>query len=129
MKRFPTSALAVMLSLVCGCHGTSKVENRERTVPLTRDAATADDYVTAVQTATTPAAEADAIRALRQWEVKNNFTYTIHAVRVADNAAVNEPSASGQPVSVTVTIFRGRDVVRTFSFVPKDNRNLTLLGE
>jgi hypothetical protein len=28
-----------------------------------------------------------------------------------------------------VTVFRGREPIRTFQFVTKDNRNLVLMGE
>ena len=114
-----------------GCHSTStrRVESRERSVPLQREAATADDFIAAIQAAHTAAAEADAIRKLRQWEVNNGLTYTIHTFRTYDNALVDGASVGNQPVRAQVTIFRGCEVVRTFTFIPKDNRNLALFGE
>jgi hypothetical protein len=126
--RFLPAVLA--LAVILGCHtSTTKVETREEHVPVQRDAATADDYVAAIQSARTPAQEADAIRALRQWEVRNGFTYQIHTTRVEDNAAIDNASVGAIPVRAQVTIYRGRDVVRTFSFAVKDNRNLALFGE
>jgi hypothetical protein len=115
------------VTIVSGCKSTPATP-RPESASIRREADSVDDHATAVQSARTPTEEADAIRNLRQWEVKNGLTYTISAVRVADNVPVKEPSASGQPVTVTVTIYRGRDVVKTFSFVPKDNRNLVLFG-
>jgi hypothetical protein len=114
-----------------GCHSSrsTRVESREQSVPVQRDAATADDYVAAVQSARTPAQEADAIRALRQWEVRNDFTYQIRTTRIEDNAAIESASVGAVPVRAQVTIYRGREVVRTFSFAVKDNRNLALFGE
>jgi hypothetical protein len=114
-----------------GCHSISstRVESREQSVPLQRDAATADDYVAAIQCARTPAPEADAIRALRQWEVRNGFTYQIRTTRVEDNAPIESASVGAVPVRAQVTVYRGREVVRTFSFPVKDNRNLALFGE
>lgn len=116
--------------LVFGCHtSTTRVESREQTVPVQRDAATADDYIAAIQSARTSAQEADAIRALRQWEVRNGFTYVIRTTRIEDNAPIDNASVGVQPIRAQVTIFRGREVVRTFSFPVKDNRNLALFGE
>ncbi len=82
-----------------------------------------------VQNAKTPQAEADALRRLRKHELDEGLTYTVRAVRTYDNVPVSDPSTRPDPVLVTVTIFRGRDVVRTFNFYPRDNRNLVLMGE
>jgi hypothetical protein len=121
---------ALLLALVIGCHtSTTRVESREQRVAVQRDAATADDYVAAIQAARTPAQEADAIRVLRQWEVRNGFTYEIHTTRIEDNATIDNGSVGATPVRAQVTIYRGREVVRTFSFPVKDNRNLVLFGE
>jgi hypothetical protein len=98
-------------------------------VPVQRDAVTADDYIAAIQAARTPAEEADAIRKLRQWEISNGMTYRIRTFRTEDNAVIDAASVKDQPVRAEITIYRGREVVRTFSFMPKDNRNLVLFGE
>ena len=119
---------ACLVIVFCGCKSSPGPTPRPESSSVRREADSVDDYASAVQTARTPAEEADAIRNLRQYEVKNGLTYQIQAVRVADNVPVKEPSGSGQPVTVTVTIYRGRDVAKTFSFVPKDNRNLALFG-
>ena len=121
---------ALLIALVLGCHtSTTRVESREKSVSVQGDAATADDYVAAIQSARTPAQEADAIRSLRQWEVRNGFTYQIHTTRIDDNAPIESASVGATPVRAQVTIYRGREVVRTFSFPVKDNRNLALFGE
>ena len=59
----------------------------------------------------------------------NGLTYQIQTVRIEDGAVVQDASARATPVRATVTIFRGREVVRTFNFTPRDNRNLALFGE
>jgi hypothetical protein len=119
---------AALVFVQFGCKSSPAPTPRPESSSIRHEANTLDDYAGAVQTARTPTEEADAIRNLRQYEVNNGLTYQMQAVRVADNVPVKEPSASGQPVTVTVTIYRGRDVVKTFSFVPKDNRNLLLFG-
>ena len=135
-------AIAAVVGLALGgCHSTTRTTHTTETIETTsvarpsggasvqHAAATADDYIAAVQGARTPAAEADAIRSLRQWEVRNGLTYKIQTVRIEDNALVDDASVGNQPVRAQVTIYRGREVVRTFSFTPKDNRNLVLFGE
>jgi len=124
--------LLVLSTLAGGCKSspdTGKVENREKHVAVQRDAVTADDYVMNVITAHTPAAEADAIRKLRQWEIDNGMTYTVKAYRSSDYSEIPDPSVVREPVRAEVTIYRGRDPIRSFVFQPKDNRNLALFGE
>jgi len=88
-----------------------------------------DKLVSDVQTAKTAQAEADALRQLRKYETEHGMTYATRSFRTYDNAVVADPSVSHDPVRTEVTIFRGRDTVRTFQFVPKDNRNLSVMGE
>jgi hypothetical protein len=42
---------------------------------------------------------------------------------------IDSSSTGTTPVRAEVTLFRGREVLRTFSFPVKDNRNLALFGE
>jgi hypothetical protein len=93
------------------------------------DSPTLDRLVSDVQTAQTAEAEANALRRLRQYERDNGLTYATRSFRTFDNAKVTDPSVSRDPVRTEVTIFRGRDTLRTFQFVPKDNRNLAVMGE
>src|SRR5205814_3439275 len=126
----PLLLCILSVPVLCGCHtSTTRVESREQTVPVARDSATVQDYIVAIQSAPTPAAEADAIRSLRQWEISNRMTYRIRTIRTEDNAVIDAASVKNQPFRAHVTIYRGREVVRTFSFIPKDNRNLVLFGE
>jgi hypothetical protein len=85
--------------------------------------------VSDVQTAQTAQQEAEALRRLRKYESDHGLTYATRSFRTYDNVAVDDPSVSRDPVRTEVTIFRGRDTLRTFQFVPKDNRNLSLMGE
>jgi hypothetical protein len=133
MRRFvPIVGTLVTLSTLAGCKATpdtDRVETRSKRVPVQREAVTADDYVMNVVTAPTAAAEADAIRKLRQWEIDNGMTYTVKARRSSDYSEVEDPSTVREPLRAEVTIYRGRDPVRSFVFQPRDNRNLALFGE
>lgn len=119
----------LVLVLAAGCQPTGTTRTPDERDSIRGEAATADDHVASILAAPTREAEADAIRRLRQWEVRNGLTYEIRTVRIADGEVVRDASVLSAPVRATVTIFRGREVVRTFNFTPKDNRNLVLFGE
>ena len=123
------AGLVIVVGVVVGCRTGDTPRVPDERVSVRSEAAAADDHVAAIRGAPTAAAEADAIRGLRQWEVRNGLTYQIETVRIEDGAVVKDASVSTAPVRATVTIFRGREVVRTFSFTPRDNRNLRLFGE
>jgi hypothetical protein len=88
-----------------------------------------ENEVINVMKAPTPAAEGDALNRLKAEMSSKGLTYTITTTRTYDGAAVPSASMGNQPVRAEVTIYRGRDVVRTFDFVPRDNRNLAKLGQ
>ena len=129
MHKTAAPLLAAGLLVLAGCQPNPTPRAPDERSSVRAEAATADDYVAAIQAAPTAAAEADAIRQLRRWEVRSGLTYQIQTVRIEDNAQVQGASAGNAPVRATVTIFRGREVVKTFSFTPRDNRNLALFGE
>ena len=106
MRRIPLLLLAATIVIGCKSSSTTQVERREDTTPLQHDADTLDSYVAAVQSARTPTEEADALRTLHKWMADHGFTYQVQSVRVADNVPIRQASASGQPVSTTMTIYR-----------------------
>jgi hypothetical protein len=73
--------------------------------------------------------EADAIKDLRAFLSRNDMTYTIRATRTDSDTPVEAPAMSATPVRVVMEIFRGRESLYTFAFVPRDNRNLAMLGQ
>ena len=108
---------------------TRQMDRPSYTVTVETQANDLESLVANVQTARTPQEEADALRRLRKYESDNGLTYTVRTFRTYDSAPVTDPSVRPDPVRADVTIFRGRDAVRSFSFNPKDNRNLALMGE
>ena len=134
-----TCLLSVCVLVIAGCQPK---DEGPRGAPQTMDrpsqttvivegapAASLDRLISDVQTAKTAQEEAEALRRLRKYESDHGLTYATRSFRTYDNAAVADPSVSRDPVRTEVTIFRGRDTVSTFQFVPKDNRNLAVMGE
>ena len=123
------------IAVLAGCRASAEVDpdpmppQPSESKSVQRQARTLDDFVADIQGAQTQQQEADAIRALREYERRNGLTYKIETFRTADSAPVADASTATVPVRAQITIFRGREVVRTFNFVPHDNRNLTLFGE
>src|SRR5215216_608273 len=76
---------------------------------------TLDSLIQNVQSAKSPQAEADALRALRKYETEQGMTYTVRSVNRDTGQAVAGPTVSPTPLRTEVSIFRGRDLVRTFS--------------
>ena len=42
---------------------------------------------------------------------------------------ISSSTSAPDPIRTEVTIFRGRETLRTFQFIPKDNHNLSVMGE
>jgi len=105
------------------------MERPSQTIVVETETDALGQLVSDVQTAQTAQQEAEALRRLRKYESDHGLTYATRSFRTYDNVSVNDPSVSRDPVRTEVTIFRGRDTLRTFQFVPKDNRNLSLMGE
>jgi hypothetical protein len=130
--------VSLLLVLITGCGSqttrttTTTVETRRGESvesPRTGTTATLDGLVANVQSARNAQQEADALRALRDYETQQGMTYAVRTVNRDTGEAVAGPTMSSTPLRTEVSIFRGRDLVRTFSFLPKDPRNLALLGE
>ena len=123
----------VTLSCIVGCHSSTRTETVDEThtssATVRHDADTVNDRIAAVQGAKSPVDEAEALRKLRKYETDHGLTYTVRTFRTFDGTEVPSSSLSTQPVRAQVTIFRGREVLQTFNFVPRDNRNLAILGE
>src|SRR3954468_3633536 len=136
MRLMTLAAISILFTGIgCGPHHrttTTTTETRtdgygESARPLASP--TLDSLIQNVQSAKSPQAEADALRALRKYETEQGMTYTVRSVDRDTGRAVAGPTVSSSPMRTEVSLFRGRDLVRTFSFLPKDPRNLALLGE
>jgi hypothetical protein len=137
MKHIFWSLAVVCLLFAVGCQekyegprGAPQTMDRpSQTIVIESESDALGRLISDVQTAQTAQEEGDALRRLRKYESDQGLTYATRSFRTYDNAVVNDPSVSREPVRTEVTIFRGRDTLRTFQFVPKDNKNLSLMGE
>jgi len=127
LKLFAAAVVASLLTVGCAHHDPTM--NRPADESVRAESDSVDGIARSVTAAPDAAAEADALRRLHRYAADHGLTYTVRTVRVADNVEIKSASVGGQQVTALVTLFHGRDVVRTFSFVPRDNRNLALLGE
>jgi len=83
-----------------------------------------------VTTAQTPPEESDALKRLRDYLVDEKLTYRTHITRTTDSRAIDRGASTlTGPLRVDVELSQGKQVLRTFSFIPRDNRNLVLLGQ
>ena len=119
--------LPLLATILLGCSHEHGMNRPSGSASHERDEL--GDKIRAVQQARDAAAEADAIHNLHQYESSHGLTYTVQTTRLADNVPIASASVGMTSVNATVTVYHGQQVVRTFSFVPKDNRNLALLGE
>ena len=83
-----------------------------------------------VTTAETPAEESQALTRLRDYLVDKRLTYRTHITRTTDTRPIDRGASTVTgPLRVEVEISQGTQVLRTFSFIPRDNRNLVMLGQ
>jgi len=136
------SLLMIFGLLLCGCHASASINpppKEPETVTQTTTVVHTDtlhaqsdrveDYANDVITARDSIAEASAIERLRKFERDHNLTYTVNTVRMDTGASMPAASAQGIPIRANVSVYRGQVPIYNFSFIPKDNRNLALLGE
>jgi hypothetical protein len=98
-------------------------ENRVRT-----DAENIRDYALAIQNSRDRIEEAAAIRRLNEYLGDRSLTFNVAGVRALDDGHVQTLSSSSDRLRVRVDVYRGQQPVQSFTFIPHDNRNLTLLG-
>jgi hypothetical protein len=133
MRRAFVIAVGTLL-LNLGCHSSTKpppAEARESANPsvstIHTNQADLAGLADAVRRAPDATAEADALRSLQRYQTDHAMTYDLKALGTLSGRPIASPQVATEPVRVTLTTYRGQQPVYTFTFVPKDNRNLALL--
>jgi hypothetical protein len=96
--------------------------------PSDSDEAQAQRLAQEIQRAPTARDEADALKHLQRWAADHKMTYETRSVRAGGVEVIEHPTAAPFPVNTRVTIFKGQEPVYTFTFTPRDNANLVLIG-
>jgi hypothetical protein len=94
---------------------------------LAQRQAALEQLATAITTAQTRDAQANALRRLWQHMRDHNYTYQTSATRLSNNQRVDDPAAAPFPVRMNITIFQADRRLYDFSFNPIDNRDITFL--
>jgi hypothetical protein len=123
--------ILISASFFSGCAGqtqaTSTTTGGETTAtPALRGV---DRLIQNVVDAPDGTSEAKSLARLRDWMSEHRMMYhvAVENVQTRDIAAPTG-AESRQPLRVTVEMYQGQQIFRTFQFVPRDNRNLTQLG-
>jgi hypothetical protein len=93
------------------------------------DAEILSRFASEIQSARDPAAEAAAIERMRRWMRDQLMTYQITTTRLDTDREVQSASTLAAPVRTDISVYRQLQPIYNFSFVPKDNRNLAMLGQ
>jgi hypothetical protein len=128
LKRWIMGLIVVMA--LAGCtspsHPTSSTPRPGE--PNDADAAAAQRLARDIQRAPTALDEADALKRLQRWAADHKFTYDTRSVRAGGVEVIEHPTAAPFPIITQVTIYRGQQPFYNFTFTPRDNRNLALIG-
>jgi hypothetical protein len=108
---------------------TTIIRHTTYTAPPRDDAEAFQRFVYRLQTARDATEESHALREIHDYQADHNLTYRVQTVRLDTNTIVKGGSTQPYRLRVDMSVFKGNQPVYDFSFVPLDNRNLTLLGE
>jgi hypothetical protein len=134
MSRFFIPLLSMLL-LMPGCHNSVQTrtppppEQDIRVAPIRTEADDLEDLAHNVQYAADRVEEGAALKRLQRWQIDHGTTFKLEAANADTKVAVPSPSTYSAPLMAHVTVFRGQQPIYRFSFVPKDNANLALLGQ
>lgn len=130
-------ATGLIVSSVIGCQAS--VDTRpppratDNSAPSERrvrtDAENIRDDALAIQNSRDRIEEAAALRRLSEYLGDRNLTFNVTGQRALDDGRVQALSASPDRLRVRVDVYRGQQPIQSFTFIPQDNRNLTLLGQ
>jgi hypothetical protein len=96
--------------------------------PSDSDEAQAQRLAQAIERAPTARDEADALKRFQRWAADHKMTYETRSVRAGGVEVIDHPTAAPFPVNTRVTVYKGQEPVYTFTFTPRDNATLVLIG-
>jgi hypothetical protein len=104
------------------------IETTAQPQPLRTTEPAVDRLATDLLTARNTTEEADAMKRLWNHISREQLTYELQAFAIGSNQQIESPTTHRGRLRAQVQIFRGKEKVYQFSFIPQDNSNLALLG-
>ena len=123
------SIVVAGIAAVAGCRNTPSTNAGPEPKVTHGDSDDVRDLATAVQTAPDAVAEAAALRKLQRYAAKERYTYTVNTYLVSSGERVRSATVSTAPIRVEMSIYRADQPVHTFSFIPRDNRNIEIIAK
>jgi len=130
-----------VIGLLIGCQASVETpppprETTETETTVTRSQSRARteaeqirDYALAIQNSRDRIEEAANIQRLNDYLAQRDLTFTVNGERALDYTKVQNLSSSPDRLKVRMDIYRGQQPIQSFTFIPRDNRNLTLIGQ
>lgn len=134
----PVQIAGAVLMVLCVMLGCADRRDRTRATedfsrdpepqPLRTDEPTVDRLASAVLTARDTTEEADALKRLWKHMSDEQLTYELKTYVVGTNRVVDSPADHQGRLRAQMQVFRGKEKIYQFSFIPQENSNLSLLG-
>ena len=118
-----TIVMILVCCVIAGCH-SSTPPTPSATVSRSNER-TIENYADDIRTAPDGLAEANALKAFRQYCIDHGYTYRV----LPADRSVAAASVRDRPIATTVAVYRAEEHIYTFSFIPRDNRNLALIAK
>ena len=117
--------LCLALASGMGCQTTHSV----RQPPVSRaQQESVQGIARQIQMARDPLEEADALKRLHAYAADHKYTYSVASYHPETGKRIKSATAAKFPIRTEVTVYRASQPLHTFSFVPKDNRNVVLIA-
>ncbi|CAN5653114.1 hypothetical protein BH09PLA1_BH09PLA1_37110 [soil metagenome] len=136
MRHARLTLLALMTCTLVGCRASSDAQPATRApdaMPRERrtrsEADTIRDFAQQIHNSRDRIEEAAALRRLQEYLSDRSLTFNVFGQRAADDAVVRSLSTQSGTLRVRLDVYRGQEPIQSFTFIPRDNRNLTLLGQ
>ena len=87
------------------------------------------DYALAIQNSRDRIEEASNLQRLNDYLAQRDLTFNVTGERAVDYTRVQNLSSSPDRLRVRIDVYRGQQPIQSFTFLPRDNRNLALIGQ
>lgn len=125
-----TLGIALLIP-VTGCKSTPTTPSEPRgesNRSAQRRVETVEDHAAEIRSAPDATTEAAALERFRDWAAGKGYTYVVRALRTNGPGEVPNPTGQTMPIRVEVAVYQAQRPIHTFSFIPRDNRNIGVIA-